>query len=75
MNRAACQIKNAMFTDGLGRLAKVQASRTPAITLIIQPEHQAMGLFKPDLYRSFFFGFGVTALLMSAKLLPSIGVM
>jgi hypothetical protein len=32
-----------------------------------------MGLFTPDLFRSFFLGFGVTALLMAAKLLPSIG--
>jgi hypothetical protein len=33
-----------------------------------------MGLFKPDLYRSFFFGFGVTAMVMAANLLPRLGV-
>ena len=32
-----------------------------------------MGLFKPDLYRSFFFGFGVTALVMAATMLPGFG--
>lgn len=32
-----------------------------------------MGLFKPDLYRSFFFGFLVTALAMAANLLPGLG--
>jgi len=26
-----------------------------------------MGLFKPDLYRAFFLGFGVTALAMAAQ--------
>ena len=28
-----------------------------------------MGLFAPDFFRSFFFGFGVTALIMTAYLL------
>ena len=31
-----------------------------------------MGLFKPDLYRSFFFGFGVTALVMAAQIVPKL---
>jgi hypothetical protein len=29
-----------------------------------------MGLFKPDLYRSFFFGFGLTALVLAVKMVP-----
>lgn len=29
-----------------------------------------MGLFKPDFFRSFFFGFGVTAVILAAYLLP-----
>jgi hypothetical protein len=29
-----------------------------------------MGLFKPDLYRAFFLGFGITALLMGAQFVP-----
>jgi hypothetical protein len=32
-----------------------------------------MGLFKPDLFRSFFFGFAVTAVVMAANMLPSLG--
>lgn len=29
-----------------------------------------MGLFKPDLYRAFFLGFGITALVLAVKMLP-----
>jgi hypothetical protein len=29
-----------------------------------------MGLFKPDLYRAFFFGFGITALALGAQMVP-----
>ena len=29
-----------------------------------------MGLFKPDLYRAFFLGFGIAALLMGAQFVP-----
>jgi len=29
-----------------------------------------MGLFKPDLYRSFFLGFGITALAVAAQFVP-----
>jgi len=29
-----------------------------------------MGLFKPDLYRSFFLGFGLTALALAVKIVP-----
>lgn len=29
-----------------------------------------MGLFKPDFFRSFFFGFGVTAVIMAAFIVP-----
>jgi hypothetical protein len=29
-----------------------------------------MGLFKPDLYRAFFLGFGITALTMGAQIVP-----
>jgi hypothetical protein len=29
-----------------------------------------MGLFKPDLYRAFFLGFGATALVMGAQFVP-----
>lgn len=29
-----------------------------------------MGLFKPDLYRAFFLGFGITAALMAAQFIP-----
>jgi len=32
-----------------------------------------MGLFKPDLFRAFFLGFGVTAMVMAANILPSLG--
>jgi hypothetical protein len=31
-----------------------------------------MGLFKPDLYRAFFLGFGITALLMGAQFVPQL---
>jgi hypothetical protein len=31
-----------------------------------------MGLFKPDLYRAFFLGFGFTALAMAAHFAPSV---
>ena len=31
-----------------------------------------MGLFKPDLYRSFFLGFGITALAMAAHFVPNV---
>jgi len=31
-----------------------------------------MGLFKPDLYRAFFLGFGVTALAMAAQFVPHV---
>jgi hypothetical protein len=30
-----------------------------------------MGLFKPDFFRSFFFGFGTTAVVLAAHILPS----
>jgi hypothetical protein len=29
-----------------------------------------MGLFKPDLFRAFFFGFGITAVILAAQYLP-----
>ena len=29
-----------------------------------------MGLFKPDLYRAFLVGFGITALVMAAQFVP-----
>jgi hypothetical protein len=29
-----------------------------------------MGLFKPDLFRSFFLGFGVTAVILAAFIVP-----
>jgi hypothetical protein len=29
-----------------------------------------MGLFKPDLFRAFFFGFGITALILAAQYIP-----
>jgi hypothetical protein len=29
-----------------------------------------MGLFKPDFFRSFFFGFGITAVMLAAYILP-----
>jgi len=32
-----------------------------------------MGLFKPDLFRSFFLGFAVTAMVMAANILPRLG--
>jgi hypothetical protein len=31
-----------------------------------------MGLFKPDLYRAFFLGFGITALVMAAQFAPNV---
>jgi len=31
-----------------------------------------MGLFKPDLFRAFFLGFGVTALVMGIQVLPQV---
>jgi hypothetical protein len=31
---------------------------------------EPMGLFKPDLYRAFFLGFGITAALMAAQFIP-----
>jgi hypothetical protein len=31
-----------------------------------------MGLFKPDLYRAFFLGFGITALIMAAQIVPQL---
>jgi hypothetical protein len=31
-----------------------------------------MGLFKPDLYRAFFLGFGITTLLMGAQIVPQL---
>jgi len=36
----------------------------------IRLERISMGLFKPDLYRAFFLGFGVTALVMAAQFVP-----
>jgi hypothetical protein len=32
-----------------------------------------MGLFTVELYRSFFLGFGVTALVLAANILPQLG--
>jgi hypothetical protein len=32
----------------------------------------AMGLFKPDLFRSFFLGFGATAVAMAAQIVPQL---
>ena len=29
-----------------------------------------MGLFKPDLFRAFFVGFGITALILATQMLP-----
>ena len=29
-----------------------------------------MGLFKPDLFRAFFIGFGITAVILAAQMLP-----
>jgi len=31
-----------------------------------------MGLFKPDLFRAFFFGFGITALILAAQFFPQL---
>jgi hypothetical protein len=31
-----------------------------------------MGLFKPDLYRAFFLGFGLTALAVGAQFVPGV---
>jgi hypothetical protein len=31
-----------------------------------------MGLFKPDLFRSFFVGFGLTAVVMAAQIVPQL---
>jgi hypothetical protein len=31
-----------------------------------------VGLFKPDLYRAFFLGFGITAVAMTAHFVPSV---
>jgi hypothetical protein len=31
-----------------------------------------MGLFKPDLFRAFFFGFGITALILAAQMLTKL---
>ncbi len=31
-----------------------------------------MGLFKPDLYRAFILGFGITALLLAAQFVPNL---
>jgi hypothetical protein len=38
----------------------------------MQGKSHSMGLFKPDLYRSFFFGFGVTALVLAVKIVPQL---
>lgn len=32
-----------------------------------------MGLFTPELYRSFFAGFGVTAVVLAVSMLPHLG--
>ena len=29
-----------------------------------------MGLFKPDLFRAFFIGFGITAVILAGQILP-----
>jgi hypothetical protein len=31
-----------------------------------------MGLFKPDLYRAFFLGFGITTVLLAAQIVPGL---
>ena len=31
-----------------------------------------MGLFKPDLFRAFFVGFGITALILAAQILTKV---
>ena len=31
-----------------------------------------MGLFKPDLFRAFFFGFGITALILAAQMVTKL---
>lgn len=31
-----------------------------------------MGLFKPDLFRAFFVGFGITAVILAGQMLPSL---
>jgi hypothetical protein len=31
-----------------------------------------MGLFKPDLFRAFFFGFGITGLILAAQFVPQL---
>jgi hypothetical protein len=31
-----------------------------------------MGLFKPDLFRAFFVGFGITALILAAQFVPQL---
>jgi len=31
-----------------------------------------MGLFKPDLFRAFFFGFGITALILAGQIVPQL---
>ena len=33
---------------------------------------KSMGLFTPDLYRSFLLGFGVTALMLAAQIVPQL---
>lgn len=32
-----------------------------------------MGLFKPDLFRAFFVGFGLTALILAVQFIPHFG--
>ena len=32
-----------------------------------------MGLFKPDLFRAFFLGFGITALILAVQFIPQLG--
>ena len=39
----------------------------------IQPEGRAMGLFNSEFYRSFFFGFGVTAVVLAVNIIPQFG--
>gem|GEM_PF-852931 len=36
-------------------------------------ERKTMGLFTADLYRAFFLGFGVTAVVLAANILPRLG--
>jgi len=44
---------------------------SPVVSLHL-PKAFAMGLFKPDLFRSFLLGFGATAMVMAAQIVPQL---